>query len=78
MSVQTKVRAAINKLKLSKSDRLLIEEGVIQVGKNSGQLVLTEQGRRIILDYIWDNDKTLREAVAKAVEQVREEEKEDC
>lgn len=62
-TIRQKVREAL----LSKEEKLLREYGV-----HSDKGNLTESGRRLVLDYIWENDKSVRNAVVKQVQTVDE------
>jgi len=58
------IRQVIRYATKSKQERVLTEAGILQNG------ALTEQGRRVVLDYLWDNDKDLQKAIYALVQKV--------
>lgn len=63
MSEVTKtLRQLVRYAKLSKDERILRETGFYE---ESG--ALSEQGRRIIIDTLWENDADVRKVVTAAV-----------
>lgn len=56
------LRQAVRWAALSKDERTLRETGFLD---DNG--IITEQGRRIVLDYMWSNDKDLQKAVTAMV-----------
>lgn len=57
------LRQAVRYATLNKQERTLREAGFLEAGSG----VLTEQGRRIVVDYLWDNDKDLQKKVTAMV-----------
>lgn len=56
------LRQAVRWASLSKDERALRESGFLSDEGN-----ITEQGRRIVLDYLWEHEADLRKAVTAAV-----------
>lgn len=65
------IRQKIRYAALPKDERVLREEGILSENGN-----LTEQGRRVLMDMLFEEDAN-RKAVVKAVEMVRKAKKED-
>jgi hypothetical protein len=61
-NVKQTLRQAVRYAKLSKNDRILRETGFLSEEGN-----ITEQGRRIVADYMWESDKDLQKAVTAMV-----------
>jgi hypothetical protein len=70
------IRQRLNLSKLNKDIRMLIEEGVVEVGSTTGAAVLTDTGRKVLLDYLWQNDPDVQKGLIKAINDVRKAEKE--
>ena len=73
------IRQKINRSKLASDERLLRKHGVVEVSVQGEGSVLTETGRRIVLDILWSDDATRKKVVdlVKAAEKAEKEEKED-
>lgn len=56
------LRQAVRYATLSKNERILRETGFLSENGN-----ITEQGRRIVLDYMWETNKDLQKAVTAMV-----------
>lgn len=57
------IRQKINRLRLSKTDKILMDAGILSEFGN-----LTDLGFRVVLDKIFQSDKDLKKAVAADVE----------
>lgn len=64
MSAGETIRQKLIYASKSKQERLLQEQDILSNG------YLTEQGRRVVLDLIWEGDKDLQKAVYEAVKKV--------
>lgn len=70
------IRQKINRSKMSKAERVLRENGITQASEYGPEGVLTETGRRVVLDVLW-TDEELRQSVINAVDAVSKQERED-
>lgn len=73
------IRQKINRSKLSPSERALRAAEIVEASKHGGGSVLTETGRRVVLDKLWE-DESLRKAVlddVKAANKAYKAEKEE-
>lgn len=58
------IRQKIQRSKLSASERLLRKEGIVEVSVQGEGSVLTDLGRRVVLDKLWQDDALRKEVLA--------------
>jgi hypothetical protein len=69
------IRQKISRSKLSETERMLREEGVVEVSTQGEGSLLTALGRRIVLDILWE-DAEIRKKVVELVKAGRKAEDE--
>lgn len=57
------MRQKINRSRLSKDERALREAGVTASSEYGPEGVLTETGRRIVLDILWEDKETRKKVI---------------
>ncbi len=74
------IRQRLNRSRLNPDTRMLIEEGLVEIGSLTGAAVLTDLGRKVILDIQFESKtamsgEALMKELVKQVKAVRKDEK---
>lgn len=76
MSEKLTIRQRLNRSRLNADARMLVEEGITEISGLAGAEVLTDTGRKVLFDILWQDD-ALRTKVVAAVKDLRKAEKKE-